>query len=86
MPSLSQTLPGTQNTDLVTFTLKVNGAAVSVQYQVASISISKEVNRIPTAKIIIYDGDAATQDFSVSNEETFIPGTEIEITARLSFR
>jgi Rhs element Vgr protein len=80
MPSLSQTLPGTQNTDLVTFTLKVNGAAVSVQYQVALISISNEVNRIPTAKIMIYDGDAATQDFSVSNEETFIPGTELEIT------
>jgi Rhs element Vgr protein len=78
---LSQTLPGTQQTDLVTFTLKVNGEAVSTQYQVASITISKEVNKIPFAKLMIYDGDAAAQDFSVSNEETFIPGTEIEITA-----
>lgn len=78
---LSQTLPGTQNTDLVTFTLKVNGQPVSKQYQVTSIGISKEVNRIPMAKIMIYDGDAAAQDFSVSNEETFIPGTEIEVTA-----
>lgn len=79
--SLSQTLPGTQQTDLVTYTLKVNGEAVSTQYQVASIIISKEVNRIPFAKLIIYDGNAASQDFPVSNEETFVPGTEIEIMA-----
>jgi phage protein D len=78
---LSQTLPGTQQTDLVTFTLKVNGEAVSTQYQVASITISKEVNKIPFAKLMIFDGNAAAQDFSVSNEETFVPGTEIEITA-----
>jgi len=78
---LSQTLPGTQQTDLVTFSLKANGEVVSTQYQVSYINISKEVNRIPSARIIIYDGDAAAQDFSISNEETFIPGTEIEITA-----
>ena len=77
---LSQTLPGTQNTDLVTFTIKANGKAVGTEYQVTSINVSKEVNRIPVAKIIIYDGDAAAQDFSISNEETFIPGTEIEIS------
>jgi Rhs element Vgr protein len=78
---LSQTLPGTQNTDLVTFTIKANGEAIGTQYQVVSINISKEVNRIPMAKIVVYDGDAAAQDFAISNEETFVPGTEIEITA-----
>lgn len=78
---LSQTLPETGNTDLVTFTIKANGEPVSTQYQVSSINITKEVNRIPSAKIIIYDGDAAAQDFQVSDEETFVPGTEIEILA-----
>ena len=78
---LSQTLPGTQNTDLVTFTIKVNGQPVTAQYQIVSITIIKEINRIPVARIVIYDGDASTQDFSISNEQTFIPGTEIEITA-----
>ncbi len=77
---LSQTLPGNQQTDLVTYTLKINGDAVSVQYQVSSILIAKEVNRIPSAKLMIYDGDAAAQDFSISNEETFVPGAAIEIT------
>lgn len=54
---------------------------MSTQYQVASITVVNEVNRVPVAKLAIYDGDAATQDFVVSNEETFVPGTEIEITA-----
>src|SRR3569832_1541785 len=30
---------------------------------------------------MIYDGDAAAQDFKVSNDDTFKPGAEIEITA-----
>ena len=77
---LSQTLPGTQITDLVTFTIKVNGNPVSTQYQINSIVISKEINRIAAAKIIICDGDAAAQDFSISNQETFIPGAAVEIT------
>lgn len=78
---LSQTLPGTQQTDLVTFTIKADGQAISTQFQVASILVSKEVNRISFAKLAVYDGDAAAQDFKVSNEDTFKPGAEIEITA-----
>jgi Rhs element Vgr protein len=76
----SQSLPGTQETDLVTSTIKINGTAIGMQYQVASIVVQNEVNRIPSAKIILYDGDAAAQDFEVSNEATFVPGAEIEIT------
>jgi Rhs element Vgr protein len=77
--SLSQTLPGTQNTDLVTFTIKVNGTVLGATYQVASMNFSKEINRIPIAKLLIYDGDASAQDFAISNEPTLIPGAEIEI-------
>lgn len=77
--SLSQTLPGTQNTDLVTFTIKVNGTVLGASYQVASMNFSKEINRIPVAKLLIYDGDASAQDFAISNEATLVPGAEIEI-------
>lgn len=78
---LSQSLPGTQNTDLVTFTIKVNGSDLSTVYQVTSISVQKEVNKVPMARLMIYDGDAAAQDFAISNEDTFVPGAEVEITA-----
>jgi len=73
--SLSQSLPGPQNTDLITFTIKANGQPISGDYLVSSITVLKEVNRIPIARLQIYDGDAAAQDFSVSNEDTFVPGT-----------
>lgn len=78
---LSQTLPGDQQTDLVTHTIKINGQAIGMQYQVSSITTSKEINRIPQAKITVYDGNAASQDFTISNEDTFVPGNEIEIDA-----
>lgn len=43
--------------------------------------MAKEVNRIPSAKIMIYDGDPAAQDFPASNEDVFKPGAELEISA-----
>jgi Rhs element Vgr protein len=78
---LSQTLPGAQNTDLVTFTIKVNGTALGTTYQVVSMNFSNEINRIPMAKLVIYDGDPAKQDFPVSNQATLVPGALIEVTA-----
>jgi Rhs element Vgr protein len=78
---LSQTLPGTQNTDLVTFTIKVNGTALGTKYQVVSMNFINEMNRIPMAKLVIYDGDVAKQDFPVSDEATLVPGATIEVTA-----
>ena len=79
--AVSQSLPGTNSTDLVPCTIKVNGAVIAGIYQIASISVFKEVNWISSARIIIFDGDAASQDFPVSNEDTFVPGAEIEIKA-----
>ncbi|MDB5137807.1 MAG: Phage late control protein [Mucilaginibacter sp.] len=77
---VSQSLPGTQETDLVTFTIKVNSNVLSSVYQVVSINVNKDINRIPMAKLVIYDGDASAQDFALSNEDTLIPGSEIEVT------
>ncbi len=48
-------------------------------YQLLSISISKEVNRIPIAKIEILDGDPTTNDFVISDSSDFVPGNTIEI-------
>ncbi|AUD04888.1 type VI secretion system tip protein VgrG [Spirosoma pollinicola] len=79
--SAPRVLPIDQNTDVVTFTIKVNGTAISLTTGILSIVVSKEINRIPTARLTIQDGDVATNDFTVSNQETFAPGNEIEISA-----
>ncbi|MBN1301239.1 MAG: type VI secretion system tip protein VgrG [Melioribacteraceae bacterium] len=74
-------LPVEQTTDLATFTIISGGNKISKEYHVISITVTKEVNRIPTAKIIFADGDAAKGDFELSNQDLFIPGEEIEVQA-----
>jgi len=67
--------------DLITFTILLDGQTINSIYQILSVKVFKEVNKIPTAKITILDGDASKEDFEVSNTEDFIPGKEIEILA-----
>ena len=70
-----------QSPDLVTFKILTEGQELSNIYQVKSIMVQKEVNRIPTAKIVLIDGQASERDFALSNEDSLIPGKSIEITA-----
>lgn len=70
-----------QSADLVTFKILVAGEELSGSVQALSISVEKEINRIPTAKIVLRDGDPASQDFTVSNQDLFVPGNEIEVKA-----
>ena len=77
----NRVIPTARSTDLVSFKILVDGEELSSVYQVLSIAVEKEINRIPWAKIILHDGDPASQDFELSNEDLFIPGKEIEIKA-----
>lgn len=79
-----RTLPQPDQADVVTFTIKVDGEELSRSIQVNEIMTLQEVNRIPVAKITILDGDPASQEFPVSNQDLFIPGNEIEIHAGYS--
>lgn len=66
---------------LITYKILIEGEELSTIYQVKSITVNKEVNRIPTAQLVIIDGAAAKRDFELSNEDLLIPGKKIEITA-----
>lgn len=70
-----------QTADLVTHKILIEGDELSKTYQVKSIVVHNEVNRIPMAQIVIIDGEAAARDFKLSNEELLVPGKKIEITA-----
>ena len=80
MPN-SRIIETSQSADLVTFKLLIEDNEISSAYQVKNISVEKEINRIPFAQLVFIDGDAASQDFSLSNEDLFIPGKKIEIKA-----
>ncbi|BFM43842.1 VgrG-related protein [Flavobacterium sp. CFS9] len=70
-----------QSADLVTYKILIEGEELSKTYQVKSIVVQNEVNRIPMAQIVLTDGEASERDFKLSNEDLLIPGKKIEINA-----
>ncbi|TGE14010.1 type VI secretion system tip protein VgrG [Hymenobacter elongatus] len=73
--------PVSATTDLVTFRILAAGTEINSAYQVRSVEVSKGVNRIGNARIELYDGSAATEDFPISDSADFLPGTELTIRA-----
>jgi Rhs element Vgr protein len=71
--------PLTSETDLPTFKILVDGNPMKDFYQVVSIRIEKEINKISTAHIVLMDGDASAENFPISESDDFIPGKSIEI-------
>lgn len=63
------------------FTVKVGGQDVGREQHLLGVYVTKEVNRISSARLIYLDGSAAAGDFALSNAATFAPGAEVEILA-----
>lgn len=72
-------IPNTSRHDVATFNILVDEQAINPSYQVLSLSIAKEINRIPTAKIVLRDGDASKKTFEISNSNDLIPGKKIKM-------
>jgi len=77
--SNTTTVPNNAKFDVVTFDIIADGQAIDPAIEVMSISIIKEVNKIPSAKIVIRDGDPAKGTFVESQKDTFLPGKKIQI-------
>ena len=73
--------PRLTGSGVLKLTIFCNGSEIDGAYKIISVSVLKAVNRIPKAKIIISDGDAAKGDFPISNSDDFKPGAQIEIKA-----
>lgn len=61
------------------YTIFSNGTELPHDFMIHSLSISKSVNKIPHARLVLKDGDIPREDFPASNREEFVPGAEIEI-------
>ena len=66
--------------EVVSYKVKVNGSEIPSTHQVISLNVVKEINRIPTATIILQDGDSATGKFAVTDGDDFKHGNELEIS------
>ncbi len=68
---------------VVTYTLLSGGVRVSNDaYELLSIDIRRQVNRIPHASLLLLDGDAPKGRFPTSDAAYFEPGKMIEIKLR----
>ncbi len=67
---------------VVTTTITSNGIKMPPEYEVLSIDVTHEVNRIPYAQIVLLDGAPSKQKFDISDTAFFQPGKEIEIQLR----
>ena len=72
-------IPNPSRHDVVTFSILIDGSAIDPTYEILSLSIIKEINRISVVKMAIRDGDASEMNFEVSNKNDFIPGKKITI-------
>jgi hypothetical protein len=73
MTNESRTIPTQANTDLATFNIFTNGTALSSDIAIVSISVWKSINKIPTARLVLSDGDMAKADFELSAGASFVP-------------
>lgn len=73
--------PLTGSTGVVSVTILSNGNAIADTVQVVSVEIMYGVNKIPSARIVLLDGDMPNNDFPVSDADDFKPGAVITINA-----
>jgi Rhs element Vgr protein len=72
-------IPNPSSHDVVSYDILIEGQAMNASYQLLSLSIMKEINRIPVVKIMLRDGDAASRNFEISNTAELIPGKKIVV-------
>lgn len=72
-------IPNPSAHDVTSYDIQIEGNTLNPSYQLLSLSIIKEVNRIPIAKLIFRDGEAADKTFEISNTDDLIPGKKILI-------
>ena len=73
--------PDKDSHGVLSFSIFSNGAEIKSAIGVVSVTVEKSVNRIPTARIVLLDGDMPSQDFPISNTDDFKPGSEVRIDA-----
>lgn len=73
--------PITENSNLSTCVILSNGSEIQNQFydQLIEIRIEKGINKVSEAEIILRDGDAADQNFMITDSGFFAPGAEITI-------
>lgn len=73
--------PLSQKVDLVSYSVMVDGQEVPGTLFVIGIEVKKEINKIPTATVVVLDGERSDVEFKHSSSDLFKPGKKIKISA-----
>lgn len=73
--------PLSARVDLVSVTVKVAGSTIPDTCEISDVRVTREINRIPQARITLIDGESTTGQFAWSDSSLFVPGAEIEVLA-----
>ena len=66
-------------TDLVSMKVHLDDKAMPDDYVLESIQVTREVNRLGTARIVLSDGSPSKEKFEISAADNMAPGVPLEI-------
>jgi Rhs element Vgr protein len=72
-------IPNEAKYDVATYNILVDQKEPDHPLKLISISICREANRVPVARLVFRDGDASERNFELSEKEFFIPGKKIQV-------
>lgn len=75
----SRLIPTEGSTDIPSFRVFSENTELPDMVSVISVSVSRSVNKISSARIILSDGDRSKEDFELSSTDMFIPGKKIRV-------
>ena len=67
-------------------TIRSEGETLSLAQPIVSLSVSKQLDKIPDATITLIDGSIASREFPLSDSDFFAPGKAIDISLRYEGR
>lgn len=73
--------PLAQASDILTVTIKVDGAQIKDSYNIYEVLVERRINAIPSAVIRVLESDTSNEPFIISQSKDFEPGKAIEILA-----
>jgi Rhs element Vgr protein len=77
--SNDSTIPTPASPDVCTIAILVDGKEIPGEFHLLSVSVTRELNRIPSAAIHLLDGEASKGTFKASDGDLFIPGKKVDI-------
>ena len=72
-------IPNTSKANTVSYQVLINQKVANPVYELLSLTVTRETNRVPTAKLIFKDGDPAGRTFPLSEAPDFVPGTTLAV-------